>query len=132
MVVVAAVSVLALAGCSSTWVLKSSPQTPAARGKVVVTSGPNDNTRLAVTVQHLAHPGKVLPSGTVYVVWARGVNVADTAQNLGALRVSKDLTGELDAVTPLREMDLSITVESSRTAGSPTSRPVLSAHILRR
>jgi len=131
LVVFLGVGALVLAGCSSTWHLTSSSLAPAATGKVVITAGPNNNTRLAISVRHLAPPQKMSQSGTTYVVWARGAGVTDRPQNLGALKLDSDLSGQLETVTPLREFDLTITVENTHVADSPTSNSVLSGHIVR-
>jgi hypothetical protein len=103
---------------------------PAAEGTVIATRAENDNTALEVRVQHLASPEKIAPEATTYVVWARA-NGADSAQNLGALHVDKDLQGTLKTVTPLRTFDVFITAEPSPTARRPTSEHLLTASLER-
>lgn len=54
----AAALVVLVIGCASgqTVKLNGSPQVPAAQGVAYATSGANNNTRLKVTVHHLARP----------------------------------------------------------------------------
>jgi hypothetical protein len=133
MVVLGAVGALALVGCGpATWYLTNGPQTAGAQGKVTAVAGPNNNTRLAIQVKHLAPPGKVQPTATVYVVWVRGIEASDLPQNVGALTLDHQLTGALETTTALRTFDLLITAEASRTADQPTSDSVLSGRIARR
>ena len=133
MAVLVGVGVLAQVGCGpSTWHLTAGPQTAAAQGRVTATAGPNNNTRLEIKVKHLASPHKVTPGATVYVVWVRGINESDLPQNVGALRLDKELTGMLDTTTPLRSFDLLITAEVSSTANKPASDSVLTGRIARR
>lgn len=133
MVVLVAVGALALVGCGpSTWYLTAGPQTAAAQGHVTAMAGPNDNTKLVIKVKHLASPDKVQPAATVYVVWVRGVGAADVPQNVGALRLNGDLSGELETTTSLREFDLLITAEASASAERPGSDSVLKGRIARR
>ena len=103
---------------------------PAAEGIVVVAKADNDNTALEVSVRHLAPPEKIAPEATTYVVWARA-SAANDVQNLGALKVNKDLQGTLKTVTPLRTFDVFITAEASPTAQSPSSDGLLTASVER-
>ncbi len=103
---------------------------PAAEGSVMVAKADNDNTALEVRVRHLASPEKIAPEATTYVVWARASG-ADVVQNLGALKVDKDLQGTLKTVTPLRTFDVFITAESSPTVQSPSSDGLLIASVER-
>lgn len=122
------------AGCAAdtrTVRMSSSDDTPAAQGTVKASPTKNDNTMLEVEVRHLAPPGRVAPGATTYVVWVRAAG-QDTPQNLGALRVDKDLRGSLQSVTPLRSFDVFITAEPSPTTMAPTSDHLLAASIQRR
>jgi hypothetical protein len=103
---------------------------PAAQGTVTATSTENNNTSIVVDVRHLAAPERVQPSATTYVVWARAAG-RDNYQNLGALRVNRDLHGRLQTVTPLRSFDVIVTAEESPTVTAPANKKVLSATIER-
>jgi hypothetical protein len=103
---------------------------PAAEGTVLATRADNDNTAVEVRVRHLASPEKIAPEATTYVVWARPSG-AGSPQNLGALKVDKDLQGTLKTVTPLRTFDVFITAEPSPTVRQPSSAHLLTASIER-
>ena len=129
------VVVVAATGCASVSraPLQSHGGIPAAQGEVEVraSKSENNNTSVEVRVQYLALPGKVVPGATTYVVWARpegGWNV----QNLGALRVSADLSGSLKTVTPFRRFELFITAEPSAQILQPTGAELLSAQLKRK
>lgn len=92
--------------------LSVNPKLPAAQSSVKYSATKNDNTRIVLTVKHLAQPEKLIPPASVYVVWTRDTRDGST-QNIGALKVDKDLNGELDAETPLHSFDLFITAEAS-------------------
>ena len=116
-----------LAGCASTYQLSAGPQVPAAQGMVQAKTGENGNTRLKLSVQHLAMPDRITAGSSVFVVWARSPDAA--AQNLGTLRVDKDLDGKFDTVTPLRNFELSVTPEASANPSAPTGPMVLHTSI---
>jgi hypothetical protein len=128
----AALLLLAMAaGCAGPQVrMTVTEQMPAAEGNVKVSEADNENTALEVTVRHLASPEKIAPQATTYVVWARARG-ADSAQNLGALRVDDDLQGTLETVTPLRTFELFITAEASATSQSPSTPRLLTASVER-
>ena len=108
---------------------EASSVTPAAMGNVVTATDANGNTQLTIDVQHLAPADRVAPGATAYVVWATDVAAGSTAQNLGALRVDKDLRGKLEATTPLRTFDLAITAELSPGVNAPSGAPVLKVRV---
>lgn len=122
---------LVLAACSSatTLPLKGSPEVPAAAGEVNVSEGPNQNTRVELTVEHLASPERLRPGAKTFVVWARPTG--GQPQNLGALKVDEDLKGKLETLTPFTHFDLLVTAESDAQVTAPTSEPVLSARVAR-
>jgi hypothetical protein len=121
----------ALSGCAgpSQVRLTGSPDIPGAEG-VVTTSTSNDgNTKLDISVKHLAPPEKVEPGTSVFMVWVRGLEDGAQAASQGALMVNSDLIGEMETVTPLRSFELFITPESSHTVTAPTGKILLSARI---
>ena len=109
--------------------LTASPDVPAAEAKAKITTSDNGNTKIDLTVHHLALPDRVDPSATVYVVWVRGDDANRRSQNLGALRVDGDLNGAFSGVTPLKSFELFITPESSQTVTEPRGRTVLSTNV---
>lgn len=103
--------------------------TPAAIGEVAAAVGPNGNTKLTITVKHLAQPERGAPGASVYVVWASELETGSIAHNLGALRVDADLNGRLQSTTPMRSFDLVITAEPTANAESPGETAVLTTRI---
>ena len=115
-------AVMAISGCAmlgkgNTGIMMASSTLPASEGKVKYSVTKNDNTRIALTVKHLAHPSKLTPPANVYVVWTR-----DTK---GALKVDKDLNGTLDAETPLHSFEIFLTAEASGEVQQPTDPHLL-------
>ncbi len=122
---------LGLAGCGPAPIeLISSPAVPAASGEITTSDeGGNGNLKLKIEVKHLAPPAKVERTATVYVVWVE--REGGTPQNIGALRVSKELTGSLDTVTPFHRFNLVITAEEDPAAVFPKGPRVLFATVER-
>lgn len=130
----AVVAALAIAGCASggSYRLSNGPQTPAAEGVVKTSYGGNGNTRLKITVDHLALPDKVQAGASVYVVWAMPDGKGGHPQSLGALKVGDKLQGTLETLTPLQDFHLTITPEPAASVSAPSGPPVLTAEIVRR
>lgn len=115
---------------AATLVLGSSSQIPAAQGKARLHRTENGNVEINLNVKHLAAPGRISPGAEVFVVWARGLAPGIEAQNLGALKVDKNLNGKLTAITPMSSFDLFITCEQSQTAAFPATPELLPLHYL--
>jgi hypothetical protein len=98
---------------------------PAATGKVHLSAGPNGNTRIQLVMHHLAPPSKACPGASIYVVWAKVWYEGAVPQNLGELRVDKDLSASLDTVTPLRTFDLFLSCEVMPAVQRPTGPPLM-------
>jgi len=126
---VALLIALALPGCIATWRLAGGPQAPAAEGVVKTKIGKNGNTQLQIRVRHLAPPDKVATDAHLYLVWVQGITPETSLQNMGVLRVDKNLNGILETVTPLRRFDVIITPEAEATLQSPTNAPVLRTQV---
>ena len=117
------------AACSAeTMQLGPSSQIPAAQGKVKLHQTSNGNTEIKLTVKHLAPPERIEPTSSVFVVWARSLESGAQPQNLGALRVNKNLSGKLETTTSLRAFDLFITTEGVPTVTAPTGAELLPLH----
>ena len=120
---------LIAAACSAaTLHLGASSQIPAAEGKVKLHQTSSGNTEIKLTVKHLAPPARIDPTSSVFVVWVRGLESGAQPQNLGALRVNKNLSGKLETTTSLRAFDLFITCEGVPTATSPAATELLPLH----
>jgi hypothetical protein len=126
MAVTPAMSGCAMLGDSAKVVsrLSTSPSLPAVEGKARFGVTINDNTSITLTVKHLAHPQKLTPPSSNYVVWTRATKDSP-AQNLGALVVDKDLNGKLVTETALHSFDLFITAEDSGQVQQPSGQPLL-------
>jgi len=113
------------AGCSSQPVrLATGPEIPAAQGTVKAETTDNRNTRLDLTVRHLAPPEKIAASATTYVVWAQPVSGGQPS-NLGALQINADREGRISTTTPLHDFKLFVTAEPSGQAQAPSGEQLL-------
>ncbi|MDD5301818.1 MAG: anti-sigma factor [Elusimicrobia bacterium] len=104
--------------------LSTSPTMPAAEGGARFSVSKNDNTVIVLSVKHLAHPDKLTPPASSYVVWTKA-NKDAMAQSIGALKVDSDLSGSLLAETPLHSFELIVTAEPSGEIQQPTGQPLL-------
>lgn len=118
-----------LFGCATKVPLSSSADIPAARGEVKLDRTDQGNTKVEVTVKHLAEPAQVQQGATTYVVWAAPRDAFATPQSLGALRVGDDLEGKLETTTPLRAFDLFITAEPSASVPQPSGNRLMWSQI---
>ncbi len=130
----AAIGCALVAGCaagmsSGSWKLNAAETIPAAEGSVSLAEANNGNTRMAVRVRHLAVPDKVSPGAASYVVWVTPQQDPKTPMNVGALRVDKDLDGQLDTITPLRSFEVTVTAEPDPTATEPTGDVLMSTKV---
>ena len=122
--------VVAIASAGVTLPLGNSSEIPAAQGKVRLHSTKNGNVEIRLSVKHLAPPGRITPGTDVFVVWARGLAAGAEAQNLGALKVDKNLSGKITAVTAMSSFDLFLTCEQSQTATVPSTPELLPVHYM--
>ena len=124
------VTILAVWPFSSTkkYPMTAGANVPAATGTVMIDKDKeNGNTKVDVKVDHLADPSSLTPSASAYIVWVRP-NGGDAVKQ-GALRVDKNLSGELKTQTVSKSFDVLITAENSESATFPSSVQVLSAHV---
>ena len=114
---------VALVGASSAVTLQLAPseQIPAAEGKAELRTNKNGNVQIKLTFRHLAPPQRVVPGANVFMVWVRGQEPDAAAQNLGALKVDKNLGAKMTAITALSSFDLFITCEPSQSVTVPAS-----------
>ena len=119
---------MSTASAAVTLALRSSPEIPAAQGTVRLRDTRNGNVEIKLRVHHLAPPGRISPGASVFVVWARGLAPGAEAQNLGALKVDKNLNGTFTAVTAMSSFDLFMTCEQSHTVTAPGTPELLPAN----
>jgi len=127
-----ACSQLNLGSKPPTAALQASPKVPAAEGTVTVQEGDNGNYKVNLNVKHMAPPEKVATGASSYVVWLRPLAAdqkGQTAQNMGALAVNKDLEGNLTTVTPYRQFDLFVTAEPVPNSTTPTGEQLLTTTV---
>lgn len=102
---------------------------PGARGDVEVDKDKNGNTKLKMSVQHLARPDRLTPPKTIYIVWLQERN--GTAESQGQLKVDKNLKAGFETVTPSRNFDLFVTAEQDASVKAPSGAEVLRTSIQR-
>jgi hypothetical protein len=107
--------------------MTAAPIVPGARAEVVISKDKNGNTRLKMTVQHLANLENLTPRATAYVVWLqeRGGN----SENQGQLKMDKNLKATFETVTPFKSFDVFVTAEQDSRIKSPSGQEVLKATI---
>jgi hypothetical protein len=100
---------------------------PGARAQVSTSKDKNGNTRLKMTVQHLANLENLTPRASAYVIWLqeRGGN----SENQGQLKMDKNLKATFETVTPFKSFDLFVTAEQDSRVKGPTGPEVLRATI---
>ena len=118
--------------CTVAYAAKKYPMTaasivPGARAEVAINKDKNGNTRLKMTVQHLANLANLTPPAAAYVIWfqERGGNSA----NRGELKVDKNLKATFITVTPLKSFDVFVTAEQDPRTTGPSGPEVLRATI---
>jgi hypothetical protein len=116
-------------GCAKNQAMRSSDDSPASQGTVRATEGDNGNTKLNISVKHLAPPSKMATDATVYIVWIEPRNGAK--QSVGALSLNDNLEGSLDTVTPHRSFAVSVTPEPNAAVEYPTHDPVFTSDVER-
>ena len=118
--------------CIVAYAAKKYPMTaasivPGARAEVAISKDDNGNTRLKMSVQHLANLENLTPRASAYVVWLRERD--GNAQNQGQLKMDKNLKATFETVTPLKSFDVFVTAEQDARAKGPSGPEVLKATI---
>src|SRR5579862_8912147 len=118
--------------CTVAYADKKYPMTtasivPGARAEVAIGTDKNGNTSLKMTVEHLADLENLTPRANAYVIWLQERSA--TAENLGQLKVDKNLKGTFESVTPSKKFDMFVTAEQDVKAKGPSGPEVLRAAI---
>ena len=118
--------------CTVAYAAKKYPMTagsmvPGARAEVAISKDKNGNTRLKMSVQHLANLDNLTPRAAAYVVWLRERD--GNAQNQGQLKMDKNLKATFETSTPLKSFDVFVTAEQDFRAKNPSGPEVLKATI---
>ena len=122
-------SLICVSAYAKNFPMTSATIVPGARGDVEVGKDKNGNTKLKMTVQHLAVPEDLTPPKTVYVVWLQ--ERGGTPENQGQLKVDKKLKASFETTTPSRNFDLIVTAEQEATAKVSSGVEVLRTSIQR-
>jgi hypothetical protein len=107
--------------------MTASTVVPAARGRIDVGKDTNGNTKLKMEAEHLAEPGKLTPPRTAYVVWFQEKGADPMSQ--GQLRIDKNLKGNFQTGTPLKNFDVFVTAESDPSTKQPAGTEVFRATV---
>ena len=118
--------------CTVAYAAKKYPMTaasivPGARAEIAISKDKNGNTRLKMTVQHLANLENLTPRASAYVVWLR--ERSGNSENQGQLKVDKNLKATFVTVTPLKSFDVLVTAEQDPRTNGPSGPEVLRATI---
>ena len=118
--------------CTVGYAAKNYPMTaaafvPGARGDVEISKDKNGNTKLKMSVQHLANLENLSPRASAYVVWLQ--ERVGKAENKGQLKLDKNLSATFKTVTPFKSFDVFVTAEQDFRATAPSGQEVLKATI---
>ena len=117
----------ALAFAAKKYPMTAAAAVPGARAEVEIGTDKNGNTKLTITVQHLANHENLTPRASAYVVWLeeRGGN----PENQGQLKTDKNLKATFETVTPFKSFDVFVTAEQDFRIKGPSGPEVLKATI---
>ena len=119
-----AVSLLMASACGKKQVkLNPASSVPAASATAQLTHDDNGNTIVDLKVKHLAKPGNLTPSRSVYVVWVQPRGGAPIKQ--GQLQVNSNLEGEFKSPTTYKTFEIFVTAEDSSEVTQPSGQEVL-------
>ncbi|MBF0300041.1 MAG: hypothetical protein HQK51_15060 [Oligoflexia bacterium] len=107
------------------------PNIPAASGIINYETTENGNTKIKIKVKNLALPNKVRSEASTYVVWVISVKENSLPQNVGVLKVSENLSGEINTLTPHKEFEVFITAEAVGDVNKPSGEHLLKAQIIK-
>ena len=107
--------------------MTAAPIVPGARAEVAISKDDNGNTRLKMSVQHLANLENLTPRASAYVVWLRERD--GNAQNQGQLKMDKKRKATFETSTPFKSFDVFVTAEQDFRVKSPSGPEVLRATI---
>ena len=123
----------ALAACGGPlkYAPKGTPRAPECDANITADVNKDASiTRLVITAEHLAPPGRLQEGGTTYVVWARKADGSQW-QRVGAIKYDEgsrkgDLT---EASVPLTEFELIISIEKQPAPDAPSGDVVISQKV---
>jgi hypothetical protein len=122
-----AVLALAPAGYAKNYHMTASETVPGATAELRVDKEKNGDVQVELKADHLAKPGRLTPSASVYVVWFQKENSPPQIQ--GTLRVGNDLKAELTSTTTFHNFTVLVTAETDSQPKFPSEQVVLRATV---
>ena len=118
--------------CTVAYAAKKYPMTaasivPGARAEVEINKDKNGNTRVKMTVQHLANLENLTPRASAYIIWLQ--ERSGNSENQGQLKMDKNLKATFETVTPFKSFDVFVTAEQDSRVTGPSGPEVLRATI---
>jgi hypothetical protein len=117
---------LLLGGCGTTSVLVPAAETPAAIGSIRAKLNGN-NTLLTLSAEHLAHPTRLAPSLTTYLVWIRPSAGGDF-HKMGQLLPDAAGRASFETASTWRDVEVLVTAEETSAAQRPGTFVVLKGY----
>jgi len=100
---------------------------PAAAAHLTHQKDNNGNTKLKIHVYHLAKADSLTPPRGTYVVWIEPPG--QPPQNMGVIKVNKNLESEFTTRTPFKKFKIYVTAEEGPTVTTPSGDKVLEAYV---
>jgi hypothetical protein len=119
---------LNLTACSPKIPFETSTVMPTADGAVKVKKDDNNNYSIDIHIKHLANPNRLVPSKSIYVVWAE--TKENGTKNIGRLNtssglLSSTLKSSLKTVSSVKPTMIFITAENDAGIEYPGSQVVM-------
>ena len=113
--------------CALAWAKKfpltAASIVPGATGQAEVGKDKNGNSKVKITVEHLAKPESLTPPRNAYVVWFQENGGNQEAE--GQLKPNKNLKAAFQTTTPWKNFQIVVTAEDDPTAKTPSGPEVL-------
>lgn len=116
---------LALSACGTSAItIRGTPRMPGVDGRVYIQDAEGENRMIRVELQHLAPPQRLESGHQYYGVWFRtGGHGTTFAGRLAYDEGSR--TGRLAATTPLRDVEVLITIERQPSPRAPSPHVIV-------
>lgn len=126
--VIALAVAAAAAGCAKKVTVSISSTIPAAQAEIKTGKDKNDNSVVDLKVKHMAPAENLRPARSTYVVW---VETPDRKTiNVGRLKLSDNLEGEIRIMTPYPAFRLVVSAEDNALPFSPSSQRVIETGLI--
>jgi hypothetical protein len=126
--IISGIMVMGISCSTQRVAFENSTVVPTAEGAVKVKKDGNNNYSIDIHIKHLANLGKLVPSKTLYVVWAE--TKENGSKNLGRLNTSSGLfsstlKSSLTTVSAVKPTMIFITAENDAAIEYPGSQVVM-------